>query len=68
MGIFTDCLNKLMPLCPECGRRRYWYSNRYPRTAYCWGTKKKPHNEVKLPVPRKHWVRANGKRHLKRLR
>ena len=35
--------------CPKCGKKKWWF-NGVPLSGFCWGTDKKPHDEVRLLV------------------
>ena len=39
--------------CPKCHRCDWWL-NDVPLTGFCWGTKNKPHPEVRRVVPQKY--------------
>jgi len=39
--------------CPYCNQYPFWFNN-IPLTAYCYGTKEKPHKEWKKIVPKKY--------------
>lgn len=38
--------DKAVGPCPVCGKKKWWY-NDVPIAAFCWGTERKPHAEVK---------------------
>ena len=50
---------KAVGKCPVCHKHPDWF-NDVPLRAFCWGTEKRPHNEMSRVVPGKLQPYGNG--------